>query len=64
MTKNEHLIPVSVLDVAEKLSKATNENEINNYVHRLEVTRDFCAEIVMKHRLSKPVVRPNTRRMP
>ena len=62
MIKNEHLIPASVLDVAEKLSKATNENEINNYLHRLEVTRDYCAEIITKNKLSK-VMRQNTHRM-
>ena len=40
--KNLHLVPVNVLDIVEKMNTAYNENEIQNYVHRLEVIRDYC----------------------
>lgn len=46
---NEHLIPINIIDIAEKLSKATNENEVNNYLHRLEVTRDYCINVINTH---------------
>jgi len=44
--KNEHLIPINVIDIVEKLNYASNENERNNYIHRLEVIRDFCNQAI------------------
>ncbi len=47
--KNQHLIPINVIDLAEKLSDPKiNENERNNYIHRLEVIRDYCDSAVKK----------------
>lgn len=41
--KNPHLVPVNVIDLVDKLSDVTvRENELNNYVLRLEAIRDFC----------------------
>jgi len=64
MIKNEHLIPASIYDIVDKYSKATNENEINNYLYRLEATRDYLNQVIMKHNLQKPIVRKSTRRLP
>lgn len=46
--KNEHLIPINLIDLVEKLHSSTNENERNNYVHRLEVIRDYCESALKK----------------
>jgi hypothetical protein len=60
--KNEHLIPVNIIDLAEKIKDVSiRENERNNYVLRLETTASFINEALMKHRSQKPVVKPNTR---
>ena len=40
--KNEHLVPINVIDIVEKLNYSSNENERNNYIHRLEVIREYC----------------------
>lgn len=53
--KNEHLIPINLIDLVEKLQSSTNENERNNYVHRLEVIRDYC-EHALKKAPSKSIV--------
>lgn len=52
--KNEHLIPINLIDLVEKLYSSTNENERNNYVHRLEVIRDYC-ETALKKAPSKSI---------
>jgi hypothetical protein len=40
--KNEHLVPVNVIDLVNKIGDATlRENERNNYVLRLEAIRDY-----------------------
>jgi hypothetical protein len=40
--KNEHLVPVNVIDLVDKLNDTTiKENERNNYVFRLEAIRDY-----------------------
>ena len=41
--KNEHLLPVAVIDIVEKLNQPNiRENERMSYVLRLETIRDFC----------------------
>ena len=41
--KNEHMVPVNVIDLVNKLSDVTiRENERMNYVLRLEAIRDYC----------------------
>jgi hypothetical protein len=48
--KNLHLIPPSVIDIAEKYSSPiAQQNEKMNYILRLEATRNFCDEIIKKH---------------
>jgi hypothetical protein len=40
--KNEHLVPVNIIDLVNKLDdKTIRENERNNYVLRLEAIRDY-----------------------
>lgn len=47
--KNQHLIPINVLDIIEKVNDPkTNENEKNNYIHRLEAIRDYCDAAIKK----------------
>lgn len=41
-----HLVPVGVLDIVEKLSKAKHENEKMNYILRLEATQEYCSDIL------------------
>lgn len=41
--KNEHLVPVSIMDIVDKLkSPNLSVNERMNLVLRLEAIRDFC----------------------
>ena len=48
--KNEHLVPVNVVDVVNRLSgKNLSENERINLVLRLEAIRDYAAAAVAKH---------------
>jgi hypothetical protein len=50
---NNYLVPPSVVDIVEKLnSPFAHENEKMNYVMRLEATRDYCTEAIVKS--SKP----------
>lgn len=44
--KNMHLIPVGVIDIVDKLNKATHENEKMNYVLRLEAIQEYCNDIL------------------
>ena len=47
--KNEHLLPVSIVDLVQKLhDPAIRENERMNYVLRLETIRDYCDAAVKK----------------
>lgn len=47
--KNQHLIPINIIDLVEKLNDPrTNENERNNYLQRLETVRDYCDIAVKK----------------
>jgi len=49
LIKNQHLIPVNVLDLVEKInSKYINEYEKQNYIMRLEAIRDCCDNAVKK----------------
>ena len=41
--KNEHLVPVNVIDLAVKANDTSlRENERNNYILRLEAIRNYC----------------------
>ena len=46
--KNLHLIPINIQDIVENLNNATNINEKNNYLLRLETIRDYCDETIKK----------------
>lgn len=47
--KNEHLLPVSIIDLVEKLNQTKlRENERMNYVLRLEAIRDYCDAALRK----------------
>jgi hypothetical protein len=60
--KNEHLVPVNISDLVNKLNdKTMRENEKQNYVLRLESTAEYINEALMKHRSQKSVPKPNTR---
>ena len=52
--KNEHLVPVNIVDLVNKLSdKTVRENELQNYVLRLETTASFILESLTKHKTQK-----------
>jgi len=51
--KNEHLLPVNIIDLVEKFNTTTNENEKLNYRFRIEEIRDYCDQAVKKHLVSK-----------
>ena len=45
--KNEHLLPVNVLDLGQKLMDFNlKEDERNNYEFRLETIRDYCTTVL------------------
>lgn len=47
--KNEHLIPINVIDIVEKLNKeGVRENEKLNYLMRLEAIKDYCIQAINK----------------
>lgn len=47
--KNEHLVPVVVQDIVNKLSdKSTRENERANLLLRLDAIRDYVTAAVVK----------------
>ena len=49
--KNEHLVPVNIVDLVNKLSdKTVRENELQNYVLRLETTASYISESLTKHK--------------
>ena len=49
--KNEHLVPVNIVDLVNKLSDlSVRENERNNYVLRLETTAAYINESLIKHK--------------
>jgi hypothetical protein len=48
--KNEHLVPVNIIDLVNKLDdKTIRENERNNYVLRLEAIRDYTTTCLNKY---------------
>lgn len=60
--KNEHLVPVNIVDLVGKLNdKTLRENEVANYQLRLEAIKEYCSIALNKHISSKPVGKPNTR---
>lgn len=47
--KNEHLVPVNVQDLVEKMkSQYINENERLNYQLRVEAIKEFCENALAK----------------
>jgi len=49
--KNEHLVPVNIVDLVNKLNdKTIRENELQNYVLRLETTAAYINESLTKHK--------------
>jgi hypothetical protein len=45
--KNEHLLPVNVIDLGQKLMDFNiKENERSNYELRLEAIRDYCTMVL------------------
>jgi len=58
--KNEHLVPVNVVDLVTKINdKNLHENERNNYVLRLEATSAYINESLLKNKM---VVSNNSRK--
>ena len=57
--KNEHLVPVNVIDLVNKINdKNIRENEHQNYVLRVEAIRDYCDES-LKRNINKISAVPN-----
>lgn len=55
--KNQHLIPINVIDLVEKLNESKiNENERNNYIHRLEAIRDYCDISIKKANQTRAIM--------
>jgi hypothetical protein len=49
--KNEHLVPVNIVDLVNKLSDSSvMNNERNNYILRLETTASYISESLTKHK--------------
>jgi hypothetical protein len=49
LKKNMHLVPVNIQDIADKINDpTTRDNELQNYIMRLEAVRDFCNETITK----------------
>jgi len=63
--RNEHLVPVNIQDIVNRLNdKSISENELMNVLLRLEAIRDYTSQAIFKYNTSKPVVKKNTRRLP
>jgi len=57
--KNEHLLPVNIIDLVEKYRQPNlRENERMSYQLRLETIRDYVDQALK----TKPVVFPSTRK--
>jgi hypothetical protein len=51
--QTQHLVPVNVIDLVEKINDPNvRENERNNYIFRLEATASYITESVSKYRMS------------
>jgi hypothetical protein len=49
--KNEHLLPVSIIDLVEKFeNKAISEHERVNYQMRVEAVVEYCNDALNKHK--------------
>ena len=46
----EHLIPINVIDIAQKLEKA-KEPERTNLLQRIEEIRNYCDKIIKKNEI-------------
>lgn len=54
--KNDHLIPPSIFDIIDRMNHPTvGENELSNYIIRLEAIRDICDQTLKKHENSKKI---------
>lgn len=61
--KNEHLVPVNIVDLVNKLNdKTLRENEVMNYQLRLEAIKEYCSIALHKHHAQKPVHKPRLSR--
>ena len=59
--KNEHLLPVNIIDLVEKFKDPNlRENERLNYQIRLETIRDYCSAAINKQN-NKAAAKPSTR---
>lgn len=55
--KNEHLVPVNILDIVNRLrDKNMSENERMNLILRLEAIRDYSAAAIAKNSHSPVLV--------
>lgn len=49
--KNEHFLPVSIIDLVEKFeNKTISEHERVNYQMRVEAVVEYCTEALNKHK--------------
>lgn len=62
MKNNMHLVPINVIDIVERLYSARNENEVQNYIHRLEVIRDYCTHSLEQHSKKTQAKQKNVKR--
>lgn len=53
--RNEHLLPVNIIDMVNTFNNTKNQNEKLNYQLRLEAVRDFCDETLKKHLSSQTI---------
>lgn len=49
MKPTSHLIPVAIVDIAEKMNNETNVGTRETYRERIEAVRDYCIEQLAKH---------------
>lgn len=62
--KNEHLLPVNVIDIVDKFNNTTNNNEKFNYQLRVEAIRDYCDQALKKQLSNQPIRKTSTRSIP
>lgn len=55
--KNLHNVPQVIIDVAENLINAKQENMRTNYIMRLEAIRDYC-DAIIKQQSQPKWIRP------
>jgi hypothetical protein len=51
--KNLHLVPQAIIDVAGSLMSHNTRDDKTNFLHRLEVTRDYCDTIINQYHRHK-----------